>query len=361
MHLRIEAIKRNAEAAETDEERNALLDHAINLENELILLQRQRAREALEQSEHFISASDEERTRILSNFDMITQAMLRVRVESENTALTFGNFVKTHSVQLLDSAIDLYNEIANAATAVLKKETERQNKILDDQYKKNKERLDKELQDRLYMMGYIEAATEAQHEHELQLAIESGDQQRAFAAHSAYERFKIEEEYAEKQKELEEKLKREKAELEFKAEMAAWKMKRISLIASTAQAIVQALSAPPGWPWNAAFVTAATAMGVAQGVVLDQAKPELRFEGGGIVPGNSYTGDKIKAGVNSREMWLNMEQQGNLFNAIKNNQIGGGEAKTVVIPIYLDKTVISKAVVSDINDRKYLIKQASVV
>ena len=41
------------------------------------------------------------------------------------------------------------------------------------------------------------------------------------------------------------------------------------------------------------------------------------FERGGIVPGTSYTGDKVIARVNSREMILTQQQQANLFDLIR--------------------------------------------
>ena len=41
------------------------------------------------------------------------------------------------------------------------------------------------------------------------------------------------------------------------------------------------------------------------------------FEHGGIVPGTSYTGDKVTANVNSREMVLTQKQQAHLFEMIK--------------------------------------------
>ena len=49
-----------------------------------------------------------------------------------------------------------------------------------------------------------------------------------------------------------------------------------------------------------------------------------KFATGGIVGGNSYSGDKQLARVNSGEMILNKQQQATLFNAIKSGNFGGG-------------------------------------
>lgn len=48
------------------------------------------------------------------------------------------------------------------------------------------------------------------------------------------------------------------------------------------------------------------------------------FERGGIVPGTSYTGDKVTARVNSREMILTQRQQANLFDLIQAGAPQGG-------------------------------------
>ena len=48
------------------------------------------------------------------------------------------------------------------------------------------------------------------------------------------------------------------------------------------------------------------------------------FERGGIVPGTSYTGDNVTARLNSREMVLTLQQQGNLFDLISAGLPRGG-------------------------------------
>ena len=56
-----------------------------------------------------------------------------------------------------------------------------------------------------------------------------------------------------------------------------------------------------------------------------------KFANGGIVGGNSYTGDKVLARLNSGELVLNRQQQATLFNAIKSGNLGGGGQVTFKI------------------------------
>lgn len=52
------------------------------------------------------------------------------------------------------------------------------------------------------------------------------------------------------------------------------------------------------------------------------AKSSIHFAQGGIVPGSSFSGDKIAASLNSGEMVLNKQQQANLFNLLDNGGNG---------------------------------------
>lgn len=53
------------------------------------------------------------------------------------------------------------------------------------------------------------------------------------------------------------------------------------------------------------------------------------FAGGGIMGGSSFTGDKVPARLNSREMVLNLPQQKQMFNQINNGTGGGKNMKLV--------------------------------
>jgi|WetSurMetagenome_2_1015567.scaffolds.fasta_scaffold13160_3 hypothetical protein len=86
------------------------------------------------------------------------------------------------------------------------------------------------------------------------------------------------------------------------------------------------------------------------------------FTTGGIAGGNSYTGDKVKANLNSKEMVLNNGQQRNLFDRINNDDLGtssrlssdeiqaiassvaGLYNQNVSTTVTLDKRVLAKAV-----------------
>ena len=56
-------------------------------------------------------------------------------------------------------------------------------------------------------------------------------------------------------------------------------------------------------------------------------KAMAAFAEGGIVGGNSYSGDKNLVRVNSGEMILSKHDQGTLFNAIKSGNLGGGQVE----------------------------------
>ena len=77
-------------------------------------------------------------------------------------------------------------------------------------------------------------------------------------------------------------------------------------------------------------IPASIAIG-AQGAAQIATIAAQKFATGGIVGGNSTSGDRVPAMVNSGEMILNRQQQNNLFNQI--NSGGGGGAITINAPV----------------------------
>lgn len=127
------------------------------------------------------------------------------------------------------------------------------------------------------------------------------------------------EEYCEKKKELDKKA----AQEEYKLKMWEWTASFLQATANIAQGVAKALAegGPYAGPILAALIGASGAIQIATIVANKPKAPS--FATGGIVPGNSYSGDKVKANVNSGEMILNAQQQANLWKMANGAQGGG--------------------------------------
>ena len=94
---------------------------------------------------------------------------------------------------------------------------------------------------------------------------------------------------------------------------------------ATYSAADKALAAFPP-PVSFIAAGAAIAAGIANVIKI---KNTESFQRGGVVPGNQFEGDRVVARVNSGELILNRGQQQNLFNAIDQGNLGGGQNVTV--------------------------------
>lgn len=82
------------------------------------------------------------------------------------------------------------------------------------------------------------------------------------------------------------------------------------------------------FPYNlAAIATVVSTVAAVFAKIVTTAKSAHKFANGGIVGGNSYTGDRVTANVNSGEMILNRTQQARLFQMINNGGSAGGQVE----------------------------------
>lgn len=121
---------------------------------------------------------------------------------------------------------------------------------------------------------------------------------------------------------------------------------------NVSEGVTKALAAFPP-PYNfaaAAAVGAAGAVNIAN--IAGAKRPDAgRFANGGIIGGNSFSGDQLNAGVNSGEVIFNKRQQKNLFNAVDSGNVGGGGNSFVFNnPTFLSEDGIDN-VIDSINDR----------
>ncbi len=135
------------------------------------------------------------------------------------------------------------------------------------------------------------------------------------------------EEYCEKKKELDKKA----AQEEYKLKMWEWTASLLQATANVAQGVAKALAegGPYAGPILAALIGASGAIQIATITANRPKNPS--FQQGGIVPGSSYSGDRVQANVNSGEMILNAQQQRNLWDMA--NSRGGGAVVNMPVTI----------------------------
>jgi len=137
------------------------------------------------------------------------------------------------------------------------------------------------------------------------------------------------EEYCEKKLEIERKAARE----EYKIREWEWQVSFLQATANIAQGVAAALAGMPPTSYIMAALTAASGAAQIASIVASKPKPPS-FSTGGIVPGYSYSGDRVQANVNSGEMILTAAQQRNLWslaNGAKGNSV-------VSMPVTINNT-----------------------
>ena len=108
---------------------------------------------------------------------------------------------------------------------------------------------------------------------------------------------------------------------EAAAEMTNIAMSNASTAASSKEAVAGATAsaAKLPFPWNLAAIALAVTT-----VLAALSSGTMKFAKGGIVGGNSYSGDNQIAQVNSGEMVLNRGQQAHLWNVVNGKDKSGG-------------------------------------
>lgn len=117
---------------------------------------------------------------------------------------------------------------------------------------------------------------------------------------------------------------------------------------STYTAATQALASPPGPPKTIPLAASVVALGLANVARIAGAK----FANGGIVGGNSFSGDRVPARVNSGEMILNKSQQRRLFDIANGGESGGGSANLIQEIRSLAQSIKQAPIVVQANGRE---------
>ena|GEM_PF-1724147 len=256
----------------------------------------------------------------------------------------FNAFVR-NALWATGQAVQLFNEVSNAVMAFITRDARAQQRRLDERNNAIQRALDEELQMRLHAAGFASAITEEQHLRDLEHAIATGDHLLIYQAEQARQRWEIENDIAQRREQAEKDFAMERARIDYETAKAQWRIQMLQAAASTAQAILVATASAP-WPFNLPGITFASGIGVAQKIAIGASKPRFEppaFAHGGIVPGNSFRGDRMVTLQNSGEMDINRRDQQKLWNAIKGGNFGGGNVPVnVTVVMQLDGRQIAE-------------------
>lgn len=196
--------------------------------------------------------------------------------------------------------------------------------------------LDRQMQAELEANGLAEQTTLERLQAELEAAKQEGDDETAAELEQEIEREKIKEKYE-----------RKKADIEYKAALAKWKLTLLQALADTASAAIEA--AP-----NPFAVAAALALGALQtGIVYAQQPQPPAFQTGGLVIGGGGSGALVNvAEEGSTELLLNNSPEGRAFveqiaSAIADRLAVRSQGTTI---LEIDGEVVAQSTADQINN-----------
>jgi hypothetical protein len=338
----------------------------------------ERALNNLRDSELYKKSSEEVKKSMEAMFEAVYTQANAVTVNIESFWDKLSGAVKKYgyiATQALSSILQIVQNVAKQRLAIeqdrIDKEAELNREAREKEYEEQEKELERQYQLKLFYAGLGEAVGEEEFELRVQRAIESGDQLVELEARRALEKYQIDEQYRIDKENLDtqydlletqanEAMNKAKAESQYKYDLSVWRGQLLTAAANVAQSILTsyAQSGPFGIPMAAIM----GGLGALQIAAITAAKPKMQYAEGGIVPGSSFSGDRITAGVNSGEMILTRGDQQSLLDMIQSGFAGmnvPNEQTLIEIPISLDGNIITKVVVENINNRKYRISQRS--
>ncbi|MCL2805263.1 MAG: hypothetical protein FWD26_04930 [Treponema sp.] len=314
---RRQAVK---ETTKIEEERNEVLKESIELESELIETQKKRETE----------------TKILS----------------ESSLDNLKNVSK--------ATLDAYESISRSILDIKRREVEEKKELLNKELENIISTLNKEREKRLIEAGFAIDNNARSLEAQLEAARNIGDQALAYQLERQILEKEINDEFDRLAEEANKEAAQKKAKLEYDVAKQEHANKIINAVTSSALAIVQAFKSAGNPILGAVFAGLTGAATAVQLAAIKNNPPKMpSFSAGGIVPGSSFTGDKVIGNLNSREGVFTLEDQKYFFYQIQGRKLGGGATNTTII-VQLDGREIAKNTVNLVNDGFYTIKARAI-
>jgi len=354
----IEELRAKAEGAKTEKEKNGYLQEALDLENSLIVKQREIERQALENTESFKAQSEEVRDKILADFDKITDKMQKANNSGKKKGKNWlANVLGVdeedfeYSMDCANGTIDAISSISDSILEISRRTMEEQITNIEKTLEVTLENIEKERKARLIANGFAVENNAESLEQQLEDAIRTGDEVLIYQTQRKLEEQRINDEFDAQAKAAQEEAAKQKAQLEYEMAKQEYAVQMVNAVNAGIMAVLMALSSCPP-PYNfilAGLSGAATAVSI--GLLAANPPKPPTFESGGIVPGSSYSGDNVVARVNSGELILNRSQQDNIAEQLTGN---GTVSATVVI--MLDAKEIGRETFDLANKGHYTLK-----
>ena len=332
--LQQEAQKHRAAAAlaETDQERLWNLNEALELEKRLIREQRKRewaATEELGWVKALKEADAERYNEIKAKFDQITKqrqdALEKAEKEPSLWEAFFGSVGFESFMQTGDAAISAFETISGTILEIARKRAEETVKTIEETLSTALEGIRKLREQELEEKKFAEASSEEEIQKQIDRAKAANDEVLQYRLERRKEEAAINKKYDDMAKKAEEKAANDKAAIEHKTAMQEYGVQMIKAVNAGIMAVLQALSSGPP-PANIILAgisggAAAVQIGLLAANPPQPPKP-VKLSSGGIVPGNSFTGDKVPGLLNSREGVFTLRDQEYLFDIVQNRKLG---------------------------------------
>jgi len=304
-----------AESAKTEAERNEILEEAIELEGDLIEAQKEREKETLLQSEN----------------------MKKI-----------GN-----------AALEALKSMSGTVMEIRRKEAEDKKALIDKELEYTLSSLNKEREAKLITAGFAVENNAKSLEEQLEAAKNKGDEELAYDLERHIKEKEINDEYDRLVEEANQEAAKKKAKLEFDVAKQEHSLNLINAINAGALAIAKAFAM--GYPLGPIFAAISGTATAVQIAAIKKNSPKMpSFSSGGIVPGSSFSGDKVLSALNSREGVFTLEDQEYLFDQIQERKLGGGQVNNTTIVVMFDGKEIAKSTIQLVNDGYYTIKARAV-
>jgi TP901 family phage tail tape measure protein len=238
-------------------------------------------------------------------------------------------------------ANDIFQALFQGLSKIFDYNEKQQEASIDAALKAQLDAIDANLQAQLQAQGIAEETDAQKLQDQIDAAKAAGDIQTQNQKQAELDRLKLTQAAEDAKTKATQDAEKKKQQASFETAHIQWLLQIGEAVAGIALAEIKALPDIP-------LMIATGIIGAIQLGVLAATEPKQTFATGGIVLGNSFSGDNVPVQANSGEMFINSSQQKALWDFVSGGSSGGG-ASTRPLQLIFDGKVFAEVVVDWIN------------